>query len=68
MIVTGTQNLIDQIAVVSQEISAPASLYHPDDQIREDTLAVVHKTHCRVRRLYSGTDNANRFIWQRNQH
>ncbi len=61
MVVTGPQDLIHQIAVVSEE-NQPLRVFIQTAN-REDAAAVVDEIHDVVAlAIFRGTDNANRFI------
>ena len=66
MIVTGTQDLVDQIAVVGEE-NQPLRVFIQTAN-REDTAAVVHEINDVVPlTVFRGADNPNRFV-QRDKH
>ncbi len=66
MVVTGTQDLVHQIAVVSEE-NQPLGVFIQTAN-REDTAAVVNEINNVVPlALFRGTDDTNRFI-QRDKH
>ena len=66
MVVTGTQNFVDQIAVVGEE-NQPLRVFIQTAN-RENAAAVVHEINNVVPlAIFRGADNPNRFV-QRDKH